>query len=79
MRNTGLFIGGAASLSISSLAITGYITSSDCQAASSQANTEYIGECVCPDCDARLPHPGEVPCREINCPKCGASMARGVA
>ena len=79
LRDAGLFVGGAASLSIGSLAFTGHITAPDCQAASYQVNAEYIGECVCPSCDARLPHPRGVPCRTINCPKCGANMARGTA
>ncbi len=34
------------------------------------------GECVCPACGATTPHERGVPCTQVNCPKCGAAMAR---
>ena len=86
LRGAGYIIGGAASLGIGSLALTGCGTDPNCQTAgkpdpttqtSSQVNTEYIGECVCPDCDTSVPHPRGVPCRTISCPKCGTFMGRG--
>ncbi|HEX78842.1 MAG TPA: hypothetical protein G4O19_01645 [Dehalococcoidia bacterium] len=79
-------IGGAVSLGIGGLALTGCGTDSSCRASgkngattqtSARVDTEYIGECVCPDCDTRIPHPRGVPCRMISCPKCDAAMGRG--
>ncbi len=79
LRDTGFIFGGAAALGIGGLALTGCGTDRPCPtvSASTQANLEYIGECVCPNCGIRIPHPRGVPCRTIDCPKCGASMARG--
>lgn len=34
------------------------------------------GECVCPDCGARVPHPAGQPCTQLKCPKCGSAMVR---
>jgi len=34
------------------------------------------GECVCPNCGARAPHPRGTPCYQMKCPKCGAAMTR---
>jgi hypothetical protein len=34
------------------------------------------GECVCLNCDTRLPHKRGVPCSEMKCPKCGINMTR---
>ncbi len=34
------------------------------------------GECVCPKCGTRVPHPRGVPCYKMKCPKCGAQMTR---
>jgi predicted Fe-Mo cluster-binding NifX family protein len=34
------------------------------------------GYCVCPLCGHRNPHEAGVPCAKIQCPKCGATMAR---
>ena len=34
------------------------------------------GECVCPSCGGRVPHQAGTPCYNLNCPKCGAKMAR---
>ena len=35
------------------------------------------GECVCPNCGARLPHQVATPCYDMSCPKCGAKMVKG--
>jgi len=34
------------------------------------------GECVCPSCGSIMPHQVGTPCYNLNCPKCGAKMAR---
>ncbi len=34
------------------------------------------GECICPSCGQRVNHERGVPCNAIECPRCGASMAR---
>ena len=34
------------------------------------------GDCVCSQCGERVPHRVGTPCYKINCPKCGAKMAR---
>jgi len=34
------------------------------------------GECVCTSCGTSLPHKQGVPCYQVKCPKCGASMTR---
>ncbi len=34
------------------------------------------GECVCPQCGAKVPHQLGVPCYQQKCPKCGATMTR---
>jgi hypothetical protein len=73
LRNTGFIVGGAAALGIGGLAITGCSTAPGCRA----TGLEYIGECVCPNCDTRIPHPRGVPCRMISCPNCDEGMARG--
>ena len=75
LRDAGFIVGGAAALGIGGLALSGCSTAPGCRA----VGLEYIGECVCPDCGIRLPHQRGVPCRTIDCPKCGASMARGAA
>jgi hypothetical protein len=86
LRSAGFIVGGAASLGIGGLALTGCGIDPNCQTAgepktttqtSAQENTEYVGECVCPDCYASVPHPRGVPCRMISCPECGTSMGRG--
>lgn len=33
--------------------------------------------CVCPSCGATVPHTPGVPCRSVQCPKCGMVMMRG--
>ena len=35
------------------------------------------GECVCPNCGARLPHEAGTPCYDLSCPKCKTKMVRG--
>jgi len=35
------------------------------------------GECVCPNCGAKVDHKLGVPCYEMDCPKCGTKMVRG--
>lgn len=35
------------------------------------------GQCVCPNCGISVEHKRGVPCYEVKCPKCGASMVRG--
>ncbi len=34
------------------------------------------GECVCPNCGARVPHQVGKPCYSISCPKCSTKMVR---
>lgn len=34
------------------------------------------GNCVCPNCGAKLPHHRSTPCYTISCPQCGAKMVR---
>lgn len=34
------------------------------------------GNCVCPDCGAKVAHTVGQPCNEISCPKCGTTMTR---
>lgn len=34
------------------------------------------GNCVCPNCGARVPHRPRVPCNTMQCPKCSAQMVR---
>jgi predicted amidophosphoribosyltransferase len=34
------------------------------------------GECVCPKCGGRVPHPRGVRCAEERCPNCGGPMLR---
>lgn len=86
LKVAGCAVGGAASLGIGSLALTGCATDPNCRASgetgatdqtSAQADTEYFGECVCPKCYASVPHPRGVPCRTISCPDCGSFMGRG--
>lgn len=35
------------------------------------------GNCVCPNCDTRVPHQVGTPCYKLNCPNCGTKMVRG--
>jgi hypothetical protein len=34
------------------------------------------GNCVCPDCGAKVSHQQGTACYSINCPKCGSKMVR---
>jgi hypothetical protein len=34
------------------------------------------GECVCPTCGTTASHQAGLPCYQIECPKCGASLVR---
>jgi hypothetical protein len=34
------------------------------------------GQCVCPSCGATVTHQVGLPCYQIECPKCNASMVR---
>ena len=83
LKGAGYVIGGAASLGIGSMALTGCATDPSCRASgetdsNDQTDTEYFGECVCPKCYTSVPHPRGIPCRTIRCPECGTFMGRGV-
>lgn len=32
--------------------------------------------CKCPACGEKVPHQRGIPCREMTCPKCGATLVR---
>ena len=34
------------------------------------------GDCVCPSCATSATHQAGLPCYQIRCPKCGATMVR---
>ena len=34
------------------------------------------GDCICPDCGAKVSHEVNEPCNKIPCPKCGTKMTR---
>lgn len=34
------------------------------------------GDCICPNCGAKVPHQAGTPCYKLSCPKCGTKMAR---
>ena len=34
------------------------------------------GNCVCMRCGKKIPHERGVPCIDVSCPNCGASMTR---
>ncbi len=33
-------------------------------------------ECICPNCEFRVPHRINIPCYDKTCPKCGTKMTR---
>ncbi|RLG56726.1 MAG: hypothetical protein DRN83_03380 [Hadesarchaea archaeon] len=35
------------------------------------------GNCVCPNCGAKVAHRIGVPCYTVSCPNCGTKMVRG--
>ena len=78
LRDAGLIVGGAATLGVGALALTGCEAGATCPTVSptAQTNVEYFGECVCPNCGSKQPHPKGVPCRLISCPNCGEGMGR---
>jgi len=78
LKDAGLIVGGAATLGVGALALTGCEAGATCPTASAanQADVEYFGECICPRCGNRQPHPRGVPCRLISCPDCGEGMGR---
>ena len=41
-----------------------------------QAGAGPGGDCVCPSCGASATHQAGLPCYQIQCPKCGATMVR---
>ena len=34
------------------------------------------GNCVCPDCGAKVAHTTGVPCNQVACPECGTKMTK---
>jgi hypothetical protein len=34
------------------------------------------GDCICPNCGAKVPHQAGMPCYNLSCPKCGTKMVR---
>ena len=42
----------------------------------SKAGSGPGGNCVCPRCGAVAEHRIGIPCYDVTCPKCGASMIR---
>ena len=76
IESAGLIAGGDALLGAASLVTSGRgNTSGICP---TQANIEYRGECICPNCGESAPHSNGVPARLISCPKCEPSMIRSV-
>jgi len=35
-----------------------------------------IGNCICPNCQTRIPHQVASPCYNLSCPKCGTKMVK---
>lgn len=35
-----------------------------------------VSNCICPNCGTVVPKQPGIPCRQINCPKCGTQMMR---
>ena len=42
----------------------------------SKAGAGPGGQCVCPSCGATVTHQAGLPCYQIECPECNASMVR---
>jgi len=34
------------------------------------------GDCICPNCGAKVLHQAGTPCYSLSCPKCGTKMVR---
>lgn len=34
------------------------------------------GNCICPNCNHKVPHRVGQPCYDVTCPKCGTQMTR---
>lgn len=43
-----------------------------------QVGFDEKGTCVCSRCGETVPHKSNVPCRTVNCPKCGSKMKRKI-
>lgn len=41
-----------------------------------EVDAENKGTCLCLECGKKIPHQTGVPCREMQCPRCGKSMIR---
>jgi hypothetical protein len=86
LRGAGLVVGSTALLGAGGLAVTGCSISNEsgseekCTTTTTKTttvnNVEYLGECICPGCGIKAPHPKGTPCRLVPCPKCGAGMGR---
>ena len=86
LKGAGLIVGSTALLGAGGLAVSGCSVSGEfadgetCTTTTTRTttvnNVEYLGECVCPDCGIRAPHPKGTPCRLVPCPKCGGGMGR---
>jgi len=86
LKGAGLIVGSTALLGAGGLAVTGcsisgeYLDGEKCTTTTTKTTTinnmEYLGECICPDCGIKSPHPKGTPCRLVPCPKCGGGMGR---
>ncbi len=86
LKGAGLIVGSTALLGAGGLAVSGCSISGEslngekCTTTTTKTtvvnNVEYLGECICPDCGIKAPHPKGTPCRLVPCPKCGGGMGR---